>query len=83
MSPPVFVEQLADRRPRIALLIDGFAMDFQRTESCAGLFAAPSIERPSAAKSSSPRERAPNINDSPCAFCFEWRLMGAMISHSA
>jgi hypothetical protein len=33
-----------------------------------------------AAISSSPLKRAPNINDSPCAFCFQWRLMGVMIA---
>jgi hypothetical protein len=46
------------------------------------LFAAASIKMPAAAKRSSTRERTRNINDSPCAFCFHWRLMGATISHS-
>ncbi|MEI8153220.1 MAG: hypothetical protein WCG92_16700 [Hyphomicrobiales bacterium] len=44
------------------------------------LLAAVSIEMLTAAIDSSPRKRAPNINDSPCAFCFERRLMVVMFA---
>jgi hypothetical protein len=44
--------------------------------------AAVDIDKAAAATSSSTRTHALNINDSLCAFCFQWRLMGVMLSHS-
>ena len=78
-SPPPFGEQLADRRPRIAPLIDGFAMD--SNGPIVVPFAAPSIESWPLQRAAA-RVNARRTSTTPrCAFCFQWRLMGVMISH--